>query len=91
LKWGDSVREKVAHLLTARRMIPAKIAGDAGMPNDERITTLTDGGRLKRTNQELTDWVFVTAQIERNRVVYSVVVTNTENPPSQFEDELQKE
>jgi hypothetical protein len=65
--------------LTARPTILAKIAGDAGMPNDEPITTLTDGRSVKLTNQELTDWVFVTAQIEGNKVVYSVVVTNAEN------------
>ena len=58
--------------------------------SDERITTLTDGRRVKLTNQELTDSVFVTVQIGGNSVVYSVVVTNAENPPSQFEGELQK-
>jgi hypothetical protein len=66
------------------------------MPDDEWITTLADGRRVKFTNQELTDWVFVTAQIEGNKVVYSVVLTNAENPLSrgevenQFEGELQK-
>jgi hypothetical protein len=64
--------------LTARPTILAKIAGDAGMPHDEPITTLADGRSVKLTNQELTDWVFVTAQIEGNKVVYSVVVTNAE-------------
>jgi hypothetical protein len=51
---------------------------------------------VKFTNQELADWVFITAQIERNKVVYSVVLTNAKNPlsreevESHFEGELQK-
>ena len=66
------------------------------MPDDEWITTLADGRRVKFTNQELTDRAFITAQIEGNKVVYSVVLTNAENPLSrgevenQFEGELQK-
>jgi hypothetical protein len=66
------------------------------MPNDEWIRTRADGRRVKFTNQELADWVFITAQIERNKVVYSVVLTNAKNPlsreevESQFEGELQK-
>ena len=65
------------------------------MPNDEWIRTLADGRRVKFTNQELTDWAFITAQIEGNKVVYSVVLTNVENPSreeveSHFEGELKK-
>jgi len=66
------------------------------MPNDEWIRTLADGRRVKFTNQELADWTFITAQIEGNEVVYSVVLTNVENPPSReeverhFEDELKR-
>lgn len=66
------------------------------MPNDEWIRTLADGRRVKFTNQELADWVFITAQIEGNRVVYSVVLTNAENPlsreelESHFDGELQR-
>jgi hypothetical protein len=66
------------------------------MPNDEWIRTLADGRRVKFTDQELADWVFITAQIEGNKVVYSIVLTNAERPPtreeveSQFEGELQK-
>ena len=65
------------------------------MPSDEWIRTLVDGRRVKFTNQELTDWVFITAQIEGHKVVYSVVLTNAENPlsrgevESHFEGELQ--
>ena len=66
------------------------------MPNDEWIRTLADGRRVKFTNQELADWVFITAQIEGHKVVYSVVLTSAENPlsreevESHFEGELQK-
>ena len=55
-----------------------------------------DGRRVKFTSQELTDWVFITAQIEGHEVVYSVVLTNAENPlsrgevESHFESELQR-
>jgi hypothetical protein len=66
------------------------------MPSDEWIRTLADGRRVKFTNQELADWVFITAQIEGNNVVYSVVLTNAESPlsrgevESHFGGELQK-
>ena len=66
------------------------------MPNDEWIRTLANGRRVKFTNQELADWVFITAQIEGNEVVYSVVLANAENPLSReeveghFEGELQR-
>jgi len=66
------------------------------MPNDEWIRALADGRRVKFTNQELADWVFITAQIEGHKVVYSVVLTSAENPlsreevESHFEGELQK-
>jgi hypothetical protein len=65
--------------------------------SDEWIKTLADGRRVKFTNQELQDeWAFITAQIEGNKVVYSVVLTNANNPlsrgevASHFEDELSK-
>jgi hypothetical protein len=61
----------------------------ADMPNDEWIRTLADGRRVKFTNQELDDWVFITAQIEGNKVVYSVVLTDGENPHSREEVESQ--
>jgi len=66
------------------------------MPNDEWIRTLADGRRVKFTNQELADRAFITAQIEGNKVVYSVVLTEAENPlsreevESHFEGELQR-
>jgi hypothetical protein len=65
--------------------------------SDEWINTLADGRRVKFTNQEIeNDWAFITAQVEGNKVVYSVVLTNANNPlsrgevTSHFEDELSK-
>ena len=71
--------------------------GELVMLGDEWIKTLADGRRVKFTNQELQDeWVFITAQVERNQVVYSIVLTDAKDPlsraevESQFEGELSK-
>ena len=64
--------------------------------SDEWIKTLADRRRVKFTNQELDERAFLTAQIEGNRVVYSVIVTNAKNPltreevETHFEGELSK-
>jgi hypothetical protein len=48
------------------------------MPDDEWVKTLADGRAVKFTYQELpADGAFITAQLERNKVVYSVVLTGT--------------
>jgi hypothetical protein len=67
------------------------------MLGDEWIKTLADGRRVKFTNQELQDdWVFITAHVERNKVVYSIVLTDAKDSlsrgevESQFEGELSK-
>jgi hypothetical protein len=67
------------------------------MLGDEWIKTLADGRRVKFTYQELQDdWVFITAQVERNKVVYSIVLTDAKDSlnrgevESQFEGELSK-
>jgi hypothetical protein len=66
------------------------------MPNDEWIKTLADGRRVKFTNQDLDEKAFITAQVEGNKVVYSIVLTDMKNPPSRgeveshFNDELSK-
>jgi hypothetical protein len=67
------------------------------VPDEEWIKTLADGRRVKFTNQELlADEAFITAQVEGNRVVYSVVLTKVKNPlsreevESHFEGELSK-
>ena len=67
------------------------------MPDKEWIKTLEDGRKVKFIYQELSeDGAFITAQIEGNEVVYSVVLTKARNPlsredvESHFEGELSK-
>ena len=67
------------------------------MPDQEWIRGLADGRRVKFTIQELPDdGVFMTAQIEGNRVVYSIKLTEAKDPLSReeiethFEGELSK-
>jgi hypothetical protein len=53
------------------------------MPDEEWIKTLKDGRRVKFIYQKLPeDGAFLTAQIERNEVVYSVLLTKAKNPLS---------
>jgi hypothetical protein len=61
------------------------------------IKTLEDGRRVKFTNQEVLDEVaFITAQIEGNKVVYSIILAKARTPLSReeveqhFEGELSK-
>jgi hypothetical protein len=64
--------------------------------SDEWIKTIADRRRVKFTNQELDESAFLTAQVEGNKVVYSIVLSNAKNPLSReevenhFEDELSK-
>jgi hypothetical protein len=67
------------------------------MPDDEWIKTLEDNKKVKFIYKELPDdGAFITAQIERNEVVYSVVLTKAKNPlsredvESHFKAELSK-
>ncbi|MGA8367639.1 MAG: hypothetical protein WB716_10005 [Candidatus Acidiferrales bacterium] len=67
------------------------------MPDEEWIKKLEDGKKVKFIYQELPeDGAFVTAQIEGNEVVYSVVLTKAKNPlsredvESRFKGELSK-
>jgi len=67
------------------------------MPDEEWIKTIEDGRKVKFIYQELPDdGAFITAQIERNEVVYSVVLTKAKNPlsredvESHFKGELSK-
>ena len=58
------------------------------MPDEEWIKKLEDGRKVKFIYQELPeDGAFITAQIERNEVVYSVVLTKAKNPLSREEVE----
>jgi hypothetical protein len=67
------------------------------MPDDQWIKTLEDGRKVKFIYHELPeDGAFITAQLERNEVVYSVVLTKARNPlshedvESHFKGELSK-
>jgi hypothetical protein len=67
------------------------------MPPDEWIKRLEDGRRVKFFYQELPeDVAFITAQLQGNEVVYSVVLTKARNPlsredvESHFRGELSK-
>jgi hypothetical protein len=67
------------------------------MVDEEWIKTLADGRRVKFTNQILLETqAFITAQVESNRVVYSIVLTKVKNPlrheevEGYFEGELSK-
>ena len=67
------------------------------MPDEEWVKKLGDGRNVKFIYQELPeDGAFITAQIERNEVVYSVVLTKARNPlshedvESHFKGELSK-
>ena len=69
----------------------------AKMHDDEWIKTLEDGRKVKFSYQELAeDGAFITAQIEGNEVVYSVILSNAKNPlrrddvESHFKGELSK-
>jgi hypothetical protein len=67
------------------------------MPDEEWTVMLEDGRKVRFSYQELPeDGAFITAQIERNEVVYSVVLTKARNPlsradvESHFKGELSK-
>jgi hypothetical protein len=67
------------------------------MPDDEWIKKLEDGRKVKFFYQQLPeDGAFITAQIEGNEVVYSVLLTKARNPlsredvESHFKGELSK-
>ena len=67
------------------------------MRDEEWIKTIEDGRKVKFIYQELPDdGAFITAQIERNEVVYSVVLTKARKPlsredvESHFKGELSK-
>jgi hypothetical protein len=67
------------------------------MPDEEWIKKLEDGRKVKFIYQVLPeDGAFITAQIERNEVVHSVVLARAKNPlsredvESHFKGELSK-
>jgi hypothetical protein len=69
----------------------------ANMPDEEWIKKLEDGRKVKFVYQELPeDGAFITAQLEGNEVVYSIILAKARNPlsredvESRFKGELSK-
>jgi len=66
------------------------------MSDDEWIRTLADGRKVKFSYDEVLDATFITAQIEGNEVVYSILLNKAEAKLSReevegrFESELSK-
>ena len=84
-------------MMTIKRYYRAPGRSGAKMRDHEWTKALADGRRVKFTYQELPDdGAFITAQIERNQVVYSILLAKAKNPlnreevESQFEGELSK-
>ena len=64
-----------------------EVCGVTKMPNDEWIKTLADSRRVKFSDDKLMDATFITAQIEGNEVVYSILVNKAETNLSRKEVE----
>ena len=64
-----------------------EVCGATKMPSDEWIRTLADGRSVKFSHDELIDATFITAQIEGNEVVYSILLSKTETNLSRNEVE----
>jgi hypothetical protein len=66
------------------------------MPSDEWIRTFADGRNVKFSHDEMIDGTFITAQIEGNEVVYSILLSKAETNLShkevegRFQHELSK-
>jgi hypothetical protein len=58
------------------------------MPSDEWIRTLADGRNVKFSHDELMDATFITAQLEGNEVVYSILLNKAETKLSRKEVEV---
>ena len=73
-----------------------EVRGITKMPNDEWIRTLADGRKVKFSHDELVDATFITAQIQGNEVVYSILLNKAETKLSRegvegrFERELSR-
>ena len=64
-----------------------EVCGVMKMPNDEWIRTIADGRKVKFSHDELADTTFITAQIEGNEVVYSILLNKAETDLSRKEVE----
>jgi len=57
------------------------------MSDDEWIKTFADGKKVKFSHDEVMDSTFLTAQIEGNEVVYSILLSEAETNLSRKEVE----
>jgi hypothetical protein len=73
-----------------------EVCGVTKMPNNEWIRTFADGRNVKFSHDEVMDATFITAQIEGNEVVFSILLNKAETNLShaevegRFEHELSK-
>jgi hypothetical protein len=73
-----------------------EVWGITKMPNDEWIRAFADGRNVKFSQDEVMDATFITAQIEGNEVVYSILLNKAAIKLSRgevegrFEPELSK-
>src|ERR1700730_16766828 len=99
---GNRMPAAVKRILLPKRRVKrhsmvSSPAEELRTPTDAWIRTLAEGRRVKFTNQELpNEWTFITAQVEGNKVVYSIVLTDETKPlrreevESHFAGELSK-
>jgi hypothetical protein len=97
LKTSSATIDEDSQRLGVRDSSWTSFDGATNMPDEEWVKKLEDGRKVKFIYQELPeDGAFITAQIERNEVVYSVVLTKAGNPlsredvESHFKGELSK-
>jgi hypothetical protein len=64
-----------------------EVCGVTKMPSDEWVRTFADGRSVKFSHDELVDATFITAQIEGNEVVYSILLSKAETGLSRKEVE----
>ena len=73
-----------------------EVCGVMKMPGNEWIRTFADGRKVKFSHDEVLGATFITAQIEGNEVVYSILLNKAETKLSReevegrFERELAK-
>jgi hypothetical protein len=83
LKASNVTINEGSERLGVRHLPRTSSDGLQNMPDEEWVKKLEDGRKVKFIYQELPeDGAFITAQIERNEVVYSVVLTKARNPLS---------
>lgn len=84
----SAMRTTLRALAGSLRRTPTLRRRESNVPSDEWIRRLEDGRRVKFTSEKMPeDGSFITAQIEGNEVVYSVVLNKEKNPLSRDEVE----